>query len=77
MRVIKKDGQFILITHGSPQGRKKLFEAGLGFDKYDYYVTKVDLNIMGTLINLMRSNLGNKPLNSIMKDKEALQKSML
>jgi ubiquinone/menaquinone biosynthesis C-methylase UbiE len=25
MRVLKKDGQFILITYGSPEGRKKLF----------------------------------------------------
>lgn len=41
----------------------------LGFEDYDYYVTRVDLSNMGTLINLMRSNLGDKPLNSIMKDK--------
>lgn len=25
MRVLKKNGQFILITYGSPQGRKKFF----------------------------------------------------
>ena len=25
MRILKEDGQFILITYGSPEGRKKLF----------------------------------------------------
>lgn len=32
---------------------------------------------MSTLINLMRSNLGNKPLNNITKDAEALKKSLM
>lgn len=32
---------------------------------------------MSTLINLMRSNLGNKPLNAITKDSEALKKSLM
>ena len=77
MRVLKDDGQLILITHGSPEGRKKIFENSIGFDDYDYYVTKVDLNTMSTLINLMRSNLDGKPLNQIMKDKEAMTKSVL
>jgi hypothetical protein len=35
---------------------------------FDYYLTKVDLSTMSTLINLMRANLGNKPLSSITKD---------
>lgn len=68
MRVLKKDGQFILITYGSPEGRKRLFENSIGLTKYDYYFTKVDLSTMSTLINLMRSNLGNKPLHEITKD---------
>lgn len=68
MRVLKKDGQFILITYGSPEGRKRLFDSSIGLTDYDYYVTKVDLSSMSTLINLMRSNLGNKPLSSITKD---------
>ncbi len=32
---------------------------------------------MSTLINLMRSNLGNKPLNEITKDAEAMKKSLM
>jgi len=62
MRVLKKDGQFILITYGAPEGRKRLFENSIGLNEFDYYFTKVDLSTMSTLINLMRSNLGNKPL---------------
>lgn len=77
MRVLKREGQFILITYGSPQGRKKFFENSIGLLKYDYYFTKVDLSSMSTLINLMRSNLGNKPLNSIIKDTEAMKKSLM
>jgi hypothetical protein len=68
MRILKKDGQFILITYGSPEGRKKFFESSIGLSKYDYYLTRVDLSTMSTLINLMRSNLGNKPLSSITRD---------
>lgn len=68
MRVLKNSGQFILITYGSPQGRKRFFEKAIGLVKYDYYFTRVDLSSMSTLINLMRSNLGNKPLNAITKD---------
>lgn len=77
MRVLKKDGQFILITYGSPEGRKKLFESSLGLTKYDYYFTQVDLSSMSTLINLMRSNLGNKPLSAITKDTEVMKKSLM
>ena len=65
---MRKDGQFILITYGTPEGRKKYFEAAIGFDNFDYYTTKVDLSTQSTLINLVRSNLGNKPLHSITKD---------
>lgn len=77
MRVLKRDGQFILITYGSPEGRKKLFELSIGLANYDYYVTKVDLSSISTLINLMRSNLGQKPLSSITKDTEAMKKSLM
>jgi ubiquinone/menaquinone biosynthesis C-methylase UbiE len=77
MRILKKDGQFILITYGSPEGRKKLFESALGLTNFDYYLTRVDLSTMSTMINLMRSNLGNKPLSSITKDSEAMKKSLL
>ncbi len=74
---MKKDGQMLLITYGSPEGRKRVFEGSIGLTKFDYYFTRVDLNDQSTLINLMRSNLGNRPLVSIMKDKEALAKSMM
>ena len=40
-------------------------------------MTRVDLSTMSTLINLMRSNLDGRPLNSIMKDKSAMAKSVL
>ncbi len=32
---------------------------------------------MSTLINLMRSNLGNKPLSAITKDADAMKKSLM
>lgn len=40
MRVLKKTGKFLIISHGSPEGRRYIFERSIGLDNYDYYVCK-------------------------------------
>ena len=76
MRVTKESGQLILITYGSPEGRRKIFENALPFDDYDYYQCRAELNDMSTMINLMRSNLPGQQLRSILTQQEALAKTM-
>ena len=77
MRVTKEHGQVILITYGSPEGRRKIFEPAYPFEKYDYYKCRAELNDMSTLINLMRNNVGpERALSHVMKDTQAFAKSM-
>ena len=76
MRVCKENGQVIQITYGSPEGRRKVFEKAYPFNKYDYYQCRADLNDMSTMINLMRSNVGEHGLHHIIKDQKAFAKSM-
>ena len=76
MRVTKENGQVLLITYGSPEGRRKIFKEGFPFKDHDYYQCRTDLNDMSTLINLMRSNLGDKALNHIVKDQVVFAKTM-
>lgn len=76
MRVTKENGQLLLITYGSPEGRQKIFENVLPFDYFDYYQCRAELNDMSTMINLMRSNLKGKGLKEIINDKEAMTKTM-
>lgn len=37
MRVTKENGQVLLITYGSPEGRSKIFLPAYPSNKYDYY----------------------------------------
>ena len=67
MRVTKESGQILIITYGSPEGRRKIFENALPFNEYDYYQCRAELNDMSTLINLMRSNLPGQQLSNILK----------
>lgn len=55
-RVMKKTGQMIIITHSGPEGRKRVFESGLSFNKYDYFFNKIYLSSSNILINLMKAN---------------------
>lgn len=75
--MIKPTGKIIVITHGPPEGRKRVFETPLPFHEFDYYFTKLGLSDSSMLINLMRSNLKDKPLKGIIENKEALQRSIL
>lgn len=76
-RVLKPTGKIVVITHGPPEGRKKVFEKSLPFGEFDYYFTKLGLSDSSMLINLMRSNLKDKPLKGILENKEALQRTMV
>ena len=93
MRVLKKNGKFFVITHGNPEGRRYIYERSLGFANYTYQFCKQSeffliferkfiiflegLCETAQLINIMRANLVDKPLNHIMKDKTALLKTMI
>lgn len=75
-RVIKPTGKIIVVTHSPPEGRKRVFETALPFDAFDFSFVKLPLSDVAMLINLMRSNLKDKPLKSIITEKEAFQRSM-
>lgn len=55
-RVVKKDGQILIITHSGPEGRKRVFQSELSFDTYDYFFSKVYLSSSNILVNLMKAN---------------------
>lgn len=76
MRVLNEEGQLILVTYGSPEGRKRIFENALPFHQYDYYTTTANLNDMSTMINLMRGNLPNGRLSDIVRNPEMLKATM-
>jgi ubiquinone/menaquinone biosynthesis C-methylase UbiE len=76
MRVTNPEGQLIQITYGSPEGRRKIFEGALPFDEYDYYQCRAELNDMSTMINLMRSNIPGKNLKNIIKEQDAMMKTL-
>ena len=76
MRVLKDTGQVILITYGSPEGRRKILEPALPFGDYDYYHCRAELNEMSTLINLMRSNMPGQRLSNIVKEQELFKQTM-
>jgi hypothetical protein len=54
-----------------------VFEQPLPFGEFDYYFVKLGLSDTSMLINLMRSNLKDKPLKGIINNKEALQRSII
>jgi len=54
-----------------------VFERPLPFNEFDYYFTKLGLSDSSMLINLMRSNLKDKPLKGILENKEAFQRSII
>lgn len=76
MRVTKEAGQLILITYGSPEGRRKIFENALAFDEYDYYQCRAELNDLSTMINLMRSNMPGQQLSGILKQQDAFMRTL-
>jgi hypothetical protein len=76
-RVTKEEGNVMLITNSGAPGRKMLFEAAVDKTKFETSYTKVCLSDKSDLINIMRSNLRDKPLNMILKDKDTLLRSMI
>ena len=67
--MLKPYGKIIIITHGPPDGRKKVFEGPLPFNEFSYEFVKLPLSDMAMMINLMRSNLKDKPLKNIVQNK--------
>jgi hypothetical protein len=76
-RVTKEEGNVMLITNSGAPGRKMLYEAAVDKTKFETSYTKVCLSDKSDLINIMRSNLRDKPLNMILKDKDTLLRSMI
>ena len=73
-RVVKKNGQILIITHSAPEGRKRVFKNGLDFKKYDYFFSKIYLSSSNILVNLMKAN---KMMMKEQTDKQIMTKSML
>lgn len=43
-RVTKKDGSVIEITYGNPLERCSCFKSAIGFEKFNYFITKKSLS---------------------------------
>jgi len=77
LRTTKHGGYTLLITNANPQSRRLLYEDSVPTSDFKTRWGKVMLNDKADLINIMRHNLKNQPLNMIMKDKDLLLKSMV
>jgi hypothetical protein len=91
IRVCQVNGSIFIVSHGSPHHRKAIFKKIFPLDEYEIRWSKqgisyprtfygngvaLDLSDFSQLINVFRTNLKDKPLAAIVKDKEALEKSM-
>lgn len=76
-RVTKVGHQFLVITYMGPEGRKLFWEDSIPTDKYITFFAKCNLCDKSDLINIMRANLGDKPMSEMFKDKKNLVKAMM
>lgn len=73
MRVTRKGGAVVIITNGIPI--KRLTDLQSFTSDFDCKIehSKISLSKLSQMINIMRANLGNKPLSSVMKDTKVLK----
>ena len=76
LRVVKKDGFILFITHGNPSYRQVLFENNYDPEQVEIQYRQQLLSPEVNLINVMRSNGGRKTLNEIVKDPELFMKCL-
>ena len=76
VRVCKKGGNAIVITHGAPAKRIKEFDSYECRESVDVYGKKIQLSDLAQLINILRSDLHDKPLSFAVKNKEFMVKAM-
>lgn len=69
-RVCKQDGYMMMVMHSGPQGRRFLFEQCIPVEGYEVHWGKEGLSDKANLINIMRSNLKDKPLSAMVHDKD-------
>jgi antirestriction protein len=75
-RVLTKQGQLFVVSHGNPDSRRVLFKNCINLDDYEFYFSKQNLSDYSQLINIFRAKLKDKPLSHILKDKDALKESL-
>ncbi|KRX10650.1 hypothetical protein PPERSA_05470 [Pseudocohnilembus persalinus] len=74
MRVVKQNGQVLIITYGSPQDRFYYFSQCLDLEKYEFKYKKCSLSSYAQMINLMRSDtFTNQPLDVLLKDPQKIK----
>jgi hypothetical protein len=76
VRVCKVNGNMIIITHGGPEKRMSEFDNIERRKEVDIVGKKIPLSDMAQLINLLRSDLHDKPLSAALKDKECMKKAV-
>lgn len=76
-RVTKISGHTMIVSNAAPQSRKMIFEDSVPTKDFETQYIRQTLSDKSDLINIMRHNLKDKPLNAIMKDKTLLLKSMI
>ena len=70
VRVTSKSGHAIIITHGPPIKRMDDFKSFECYKEIDIIDKRINLSDLAQLINLLRSDLKDKPLKEAFQDKE-------
>lgn len=73
MRVTRKGGAVVIITNGTPVKRLSDLQSFTSDYSVKIEYQKIQLSKLSQMINIMRANLGNKPLSSVMKDTRVLK----
>jgi len=76
VRVCKKGGHTIIITHGTPEKRMSDFISYECSKDVTITYKKIVLSDLAQLINLLRTNLQDKPLRHALENKEYLKKAI-
>jgi len=76
VRVCKNNQNSVIITHGTPEKRMHIFDSYDCRKNVDIYAKKLKLSDLAQLINLLRSDLKDKPLSHALKDKEYMKNAI-
>ena len=76
VRVCKPNGHSVLITHGCPKKRLSEIDSYECRKDIDVDGKKIHLSDLAQLINVLRSELKDKPLSYAFKNKDQMVKAM-
>ena len=76
VRVCAKNGNAVIVTHGPPAKRMDDLNSYECRKQVDLYSQKISLSDLAQLINLLRTDLQDKPLSYAFKSKDCVKNAM-